>query len=143
MGDMVIRTGDMIKVTIPPPALVPGLAAPVPLTGSGATVAVAGMPVCLVGDELPEELKVPLPYTAPPCTNPGTGTLRVTLLPDNRTLLTENGSAILIKGGQFPATFTVETPATQTTPAGPVPDPLPTKTGTAEFVTTNETVAAG
>ena len=143
MTDFIMKTGDTIKVTIPPPAVVPALAAPVPLTGSSTTVIVNDMPACLAGDELPTVLRVPLPYTAPPFTNPGTGKLTLTLLPGNQTLQTSNGKAILIKGQQFTALFTVETPATQTTPAGPVPDPELAKPGTAEFITANTTAQAG
>ena len=143
MPDFIIRTGDMIKVTIPKPAVIPLLEAPVPLKGSSADVRVAGTPACLLGDELPLSLREPLPYTAPPFTNPGTGKLTLKLLPGNQTLQAKNGKAILIKGQKFAALFTVQTPATQTTPAGPVPNPLLAKPGTAEFITTNETVKAG
>lgn len=142
MGDFIIKTGDLLKITIPPPAIVPMLEAPVPLEGSGETVLVNSMPICLRGDELPDILREPLPYTAPPFTIPGTGTLTLTLLPANMTLQTSNGEPILIKGEQFPALFTVEVPANQPTPAGPVPDPVIEKPGTAEFITTNETVTA-
>ncbi len=38
------RPGDMIEVTIPPPAVIPFLEAPVPLTGSSENLAVAGTP---------------------------------------------------------------------------------------------------
>jgi hypothetical protein len=69
--------------------------------------------------------------------------LTVTLLPTNMTQQTTNDKQILIKGGQFSAMFTVEEPAMQPTPAGPVPDPVVEKPGTAEFITTNETVKAG
>jgi hypothetical protein len=143
MGDYLIRTGDQIAVTIPPPTIVAALQAPVPLSGSSTTVTVAGAPVCLVGDELPAALKGPLAYTAAPFTNPGTGRLQLTLAPANKTLRTENGQPMLIKGARFVAVFTVVTPATQTTPPGPVPDGVLTKNGTAEFITTNATVQAG
>lgn len=143
MPDFIIKTGDMVKVTIPAPAVVPMLEAPVPLTGSSTNLSVAGTPACLLGDELPAELKEPLPYTAPPFTNPGTGKLTLTLLPSNQTMIAKNGKAILIKGQQFTALFTVQVPATQTTPGGPVPDPVAAKPGTAEFITTNETVKSG
>lgn len=144
MGDYVIRTGDMLRVTIPAPAVIPMLEAPVPLSGSSTNVTVNEMPLCLQGDELPMELREPLPYTAPPFTVPGTGTLTLTLLPTNTTRQARNGGKpILIKGGAFEAMFTVETPATQTTPAGPVPDPELEKPGTAQFVTTNKMVKAG
>jgi Contractile injection system spike tip protein len=143
MADFIIKTGDMVKVTIPPPAVIPLLEAPVPLTGSSTNVTVSGSPACLLGDQLPIELQEPLPYTAPPFTNPGTGKLTLTPLPANQTLLTKDGKPILIKGQQFTALFTVETPATQTTPAGPVPDPVLAKPGTAQFITTNGTIKAG
>ena len=143
MPDFIIRTGDMIKVTIPKPAVIPLLEAPSPLQGSSTSVTVAGAPACLLGDELPLALREPLPYTAPPFTNPGTGKLTLKLLPGNQTLRAKNGKAILIKGQKFAAVFTVQTPATQTTPGGPVPDPVLAKPGTAEFITANETVQAG
>jgi hypothetical protein len=143
VGDYIIKTGDEIKLTIAPPATVPAIAAPVPLIGSSSNVVVGGSPACLRGDELPLVLAVPLAYTAAPYTNPGTGKLTLMLLPSNTTQLTENGKPILIKGQKFTAIFSVLTPATQTTPRGPVPDPVVTKPGTAEFITTNATVQAG
>ena len=144
MGDLVLRTGDLVRITIDPPAIVPGLEAPAPLTGSGGVVRAGGMSVCLQGDELPELLREPLAYTAPPFSVPGTGTLTLTLLPSNLTAITRSaGKPLLIRGGAFTALFTVEEPAMQTTPAGPVPDPVAEKPGTAQFITTNETVRAG
>lgn len=144
MTDYVIKTGDMLEVTIPEPAVVPALEALQPLTGSSTNVTIGGMPVCLQGDELPMVLRDPLPYTAPPFSIPGTGTLMLTLLPENLTTQTTNGGKpLLIRGAAFTAMFTVETPAQQPTPTGPVPDPLVEKPGTARFITTNEAVAAG
>ena len=143
MADIVIRTGDMVQITIPEPAIVPQIEAPVPLTGSSTDVTVVGTPVCLQGDELPPELRGPLVYTAPPFTIPGTGTLTLTLLPPNLTRQTTNsGKPLLLKGGTFQAMFTVDSPATQPTPGGPVPDPVVEKPGTAQFISTNEIVKA-
>ena len=65
MGDFVLRTGDTVKVTIPPPAVIPALEAPVPLAGSAETLTVCEMTACLQGDELPLILREPLAYTAP------------------------------------------------------------------------------
>jgi hypothetical protein len=63
-------------VTILPPAIVPALAAPLPLGGSGTDVLVDGTPVCLPGDiEQLAALAGSLSYTAPPFVIPGTGTL--------------------------------------------------------------------
>jgi hypothetical protein len=139
----VIKTGDFIRITIFPPAVVPMLLAPAPLVGSSADVKVMSMPVCLEGDELSPMLKAPMPYTSPPFVTPGMGTVSVTLLPLNKTMLTKNGKAMLIKGTPFPAEFTVSGPAMQPTPVGPVPDPVAKKPGMAEFITTNATVKAG
>ncbi len=141
--DFIIVTGDMIQVTISPPAIVPQLMAPVPLVGSSQKVSVGGKPICLEGDELPPSLKAPMPYTAPPYVTPGTGTLQITLLPNNKTIQTENGKKILIKGATFTVKFNVQTPAQMPTPAGPVPDPVAVKPGTAQFITTNMQVKAG
>ena len=144
MADIVIRTGDLVQITIPAPTIVPQIEAPVPLTGSSTDVIVVGTPVCLQGDELPTVLRVPLVYTAPPFTIPGTGSLTLTLMPDNLTRVTTNaGKPLLLKGGTFQAMFTVDSPATQPTPGGPVPDPVAEKPGTAQFISTNQIVKAG
>ncbi len=142
-ADYIIVSGDMIRVTIAPPTIVPQLMAPVPLAGSSRNVTVGGMPVCLEGDELPAALRGPLPYTSPPFVTPGTGTLDISLLPANKTVQTENGKKILIKGTTFTARFTVQTPAQQPSPAGPVPDPVLVKPGTAQLITANVKVKAG
>ncbi len=137
MAEFVIKNGDMLQVTVPPPALVPPLVAPVPLIGTGTTVLVNHQPICLEGDELPPVLRVPLPYTAPPFVTPGVGTLTVTLSPANKTLRTSvSGRSALLKGATFMATFTVTLPAMQPTPVGPIPDPVVTKPCTAQFITT-------
>ena len=143
MGDFIIRTGDMIHVMINPPAIIPQLEAPVPLEASTGGIVVDGLPACVAGDEVPPPLRGPMPYTAPPFIIPGMGTMQVMLGPDNMTVqTTTGGKRLLIRGGPFPVMFIVEAPAMQPTPAGPVPDPEVTKPGTAQFVTTNETVIA-
>jgi hypothetical protein len=143
VGDFIIKTQDMIQITIPPPAIVPMLMAPVPLIGSGTTVMIGGMPVCLQGDELPPTLMAPLPYTAPPFVTPGMGKLTIMLAPTNLSKQTENGKPIILKGATFQASFAVQSPAMQPTPAGPVPDPVMTKPGTCQFITTNINTQAG
>jgi hypothetical protein len=141
--DFVIKSGDMIQITVPPPALVPQLVAPVPLVGSSTSVMIGGQPACLLGDELPVAIKGPLTYTAPPFVTPGTGTLQIVLLPNNMTSQTMNGSPMLLKGATFQAMFNVASPAMQPTPTGPVPDPLVVKPCTAQFITTNTSLMAG
>jgi Contractile injection system spike tip protein len=143
VDDFIIKTGDMLQVTVPPPALVPQLMAPVPLVGSSTSVMISGQPICLQGDELPAALKGPLMYTAPPFVTPGTGSLQIILLPSNLTLQSTNGSPILLKGTTFQAMFQVQSPAMQPTPAGPIPDPVMVKPCTAQFITTNISVMAG
>jgi hypothetical protein len=137
MADFVIKTGDLIQVTIDPPAIVPPLMPPIPLVGSSTTMSVMGVPACLKGDELPVEVSTPLPYTAPPFVTPGMGTLKIILLPDNLTVRTKNQAEIILKGATFPVMFEVSTPAMMPTPAGPVPDPVAVKPGTAQFITTD------
>ena len=142
MGDFVIKDGDQIQITVPPPAVVPQLMAPVPLTGSSTNVLIAGSPACLPGDELPPSIQGPLTYTSPPYVTPGTGTLQIILAPSNMTTVTPNGKPMLLKGETFQAIFNVQSPAMMPTPAGPQPDPLMVKQATAQFITTNTTVTA-
>jgi len=140
MGDFLIKTGDMIQINVPPPALVPQLVAPVPLNGSSTDVLIAGSAACLQGDELPQSIQSPLMYTSPPYVTPGTGTIKIILAPNNLTQTTPNGKPMLLKGGTFQAIFNVQSPAMMPTPAGPQPDPVMVKTGTAQFITTNTNV---
>lgn len=141
-ADFIIKTGDMIQITIPPPAIVPMLMAPIPLIGTSMDLC-ESMPICLQGDEHPPTIKGPMPYTAPPFVTPGVGTVTIIVLPTNLTVLTTNGKPILIKGATFQAIFNVSAPAMQPTPGGPVPDPLLVKTGTAQFITTTVLEKAG
>ena len=142
-ADFIIKTGDFIRITIFPPAIVPMLIPPIPMIGTSKDMMVVKMPVCLEGDELPLMIRAPMPYTAPPFVTPGTGMVSVTLTPMNKTLQTKSGGkAILIKGTPFIAEFQVMAPAIQPTPV-PVPDPVLKKPGMAEFITTNVTVKAG
>jgi len=137
MSDFIIKTGDMLQVTVPPPAIVPQLMAPVPLIGTGMTVLINNQPVCLQGDELPPMLRAPLPYTAPPFVTPGMGTLSIILLPTNLTMRSMySNKPALLKGGPFQAIFSVTVPAMQPTPVGPVPDPVVVKPCQAQFITT-------
>ncbi len=142
MGDFIIKTGDQIQITVPPPAIVPQLMAPVPLTGSSTSVQVGGSPACLQGDELPPAIQGPLMYTSPPFVTPGTGTIQIVLMPTNLTMTTQNGKPMLLKGATFQAIFNVTSPAMQPTPVGPIPDPVMVKPCTAQFITTNTTVQA-
>jgi hypothetical protein len=141
-ADFIIKTGDMIQITIPPPTIVPQLAAPVPMVGSAATVLTSGMATCVSGDEVPPSVRGPLTYTAPPYLTPGTGILTIILLPTNLTVPTNTGGKpIIIKGSTFMAKFTVAVPAVN--PITGDPDPLAEKVGTAQFITSNVLTKAG
>jgi hypothetical protein len=142
-ADFIIRTGDFIRIMIPPPTIIPSVVAPVPLMGTGMTLMVVGRPTCLLGDELPPMLRAPQPYTSPPFVTPGMGLFTVILTPTNQTQQTLNGRPILIRGTPFIVQFQVSVPAMQPTPAGPIPDPMLLKPGTGQFITTNPTVMAG
>ncbi len=133
----ILVTGDMLQITVPPPAIVPMVIAPVPLIGSSTKVMIMGMPACLDGDELPAMLKSPVPYTAPPYVTPGMGSFQIMLLPTNKTAKGKDSSKpMLLKGTTFQAKFQVSSPAMMPTPAGPQPDPLMVKMCTAQFITT-------
>ncbi len=140
-SDLIIKTGDQIKITIPPPTVVPSIQAPVPLIGTSKLVTVTMMAACLEGDELPKALVTPQPYTAPPYLTPGTGTLSLKLTPANKSKVAkDSGSAILLKGATFTAEFQVVAPAID--PIKGDPDPVLKKTGTAQFLTTNQSAKA-
>jgi hypothetical protein len=145
MADFLLRTGDLLQITMVAPTVVPAVAKPVALRGSSTTVSAIGKLACLRGDELPDELKVPVPYTEPPFLVPGTGTFSILLPPSHFTLLARNGLVLLLKGGPFPVVFKVATPATNPVPVPGVPktDTKPLKQGTGQFLTTNATVRIG
>lgn len=143
MPGVVVKTGDMIQITIMPPAVVPMVIPPIPMVGTGVAALVMGMPICVFGDELPPPLRVPLPYIAPPFVTPGMGTLTLILTPANFTAITMvSNKPVLIAGAPFTATFNVTVPAMMPTPAGPVPDPLLVKPGIAQFIPTFMTLTA-
>ena len=140
--DYIIKTGDMIKFTFPPPIVIPPIMAPVALVGKGFST-VLKMLACVEGDELPPPLLAVLPYTQPPFVVPGTGTLKVTLTPTNKSAISKDKKGkYLVKGTPFVAEFQVVKPA-QLPPPVALPDPLMKKVGTAEFITTNTIVKAG
>lgn len=141
-ADFIIKTGDMIQITIAPPAVVPSLIAPVPLVGSSSNVKVNQMLICLEGDELPKMLLSPQPYFCPPFVVPGMVMVSLKLNPTNKTMISKNKKPILIKGTPFVAEFQVTAPA-QMPPPISTPDPVMKKVGTAQFITTNINVKAG
>ena len=114
------------------------------LSGSG-PAKVAGKPVCVAGDEK----KVTVPgcmYITPQFSIPGTGTLKIAALAPNQTTKAEKsgGKPMLLKGGNFTASFEVQTPAQQPPPgpSAPIPDATPMYSGRGRFLTVNATVRA-
>jgi hypothetical protein len=135
--DYIICNNDMIQITPTPPMICPSLSAPIPLVASGLST-VNDMAVCLEGDELPPALKSPVPYMSGAFVTPGTVSVSITLQPTNKTQVAQDsGKPMLLKGQTFQVSFSVQSPAMQPTPTGPVPDPVAQKTGTAQFITTN------
>ncbi len=134
----ILTTGDMLQITVPPPAIVPMAVAPIPLIGTGTSILIMGKPCCLEGDEVPPPLKAPMPYTSPPYVTPGMGSFQIILAPDNKSAKGQaSNKAVLLKGTTFQAKFQVSSPAMMPTPAGPQPDPLMVKMCTAQFITTD------
>jgi hypothetical protein len=75
---------------------------------------------------------------SPPFVTPGTVSVSITLQPSNKTQVAQDsGKAMLLKGQTFQVKFSVQSPAMQPSPTGPVPDPVSVKMGTAQFITTN------
>lgn len=134
--------GDLLQVTIHPPAVVPLLVAPVPLVASGFAT-VDGKAVCVEGDELPPSLRSPIQYMCPPFVVPGMGKLSVSLASDHKTATAaDEGHVMLRKGATFQVKFEVQVPAQQPSPGGPVPDATPSYAGTAQFISTDSLAVA-
>jgi hypothetical protein len=115
------------------------------LTGSGPKT-LGGTKVCVSGDE--SLVSVPgCMYMTPVYSIPGTGTLAIAALagdqlaPNSQT----GGKAMMIKGSQFTAKFSVQAPAMQPPPGpgSPIPDATPEYSGQGSFLTTNIKFKAG
>jgi hypothetical protein len=109
------------------------------LQGSGPAT-LQGKKVCVDGDE--KNVSVPgCPYMTPQYSIPGTGTLKINALAGNQKAqkTQTGGKAVLLKGGQYTATFEVQTPAQQPPPGPgpPIPDATPQYSGQGMFLTTN------
>ena len=112
------------------------------LKGSGPAT-VNGKKICVDGDE--KKVSVPgCTYMTPQYCIPGVGTLEIDALAgDQKASKTKTGGApVLLKGGNFTAKFSVQTPAQQPPPGpgGPIPDSTAQYSGSGMFLTTNLTV---
>lgn len=98
-----------------------------------------GKKLCIVGDEGSVSVKGCMYITASHPI-PGTGTLEIAALAPSQKAKesTTDGKKLMLKGGDFTARFTVQSPAQQPAPPGPnVPDATPQYSGQGSFVTTN------
>lgn len=104
---------------------------------------VKGKKICVDGDE--KKVSVPgCAYMTPQYCIPGVGTLEIDALAgDQKAGKTKTGGkVVLLKGGNFTAKFSVQTPAQQPPPGpgGPIPDSTAQYSGSGMFLTTNLTV---
>ncbi len=137
MADFILIDGDQATFL---PAFTPAIVVVQPgvLTGGGAAT-FNGKPVCVEGDE--GSVEVPgCTYIAGSFVIPGVGTLKIQALGgDQVASKTRSGQKkVLLLGSTFTAVFEVQSPAMMPVPlAPPVPDPVPSYTGSGMFVTTN------
>ena len=140
--EQIIRTGDQVQFLPNFGAAILLAPAITVITGSAATVSVAGMTACVEGDE--KNVTLPgIPYMSGSFVTPGTCTLTIQQLgADQKSMKTKiAGKAVILKGTMFTAKMTVMSPAMQPNPpAPPVPDPVATSVGQGMFITTNVTV---
>jgi hypothetical protein len=140
--DQIIRTGDQAQFNPNFGAAI--LLAPAigVITGSAATVMVAGMIACVEGDE--KSVVVPgIPYMSGSFVTPGVCTLTIQMLGADQTSKKTRigGRPVILKGTTFTARMQVLSPAMQPNPpAPPIPDPVPMNMGTGMFITSNVTV---
>ncbi|MGR9014461.1 MAG: hypothetical protein ACU83U_12530 [Gammaproteobacteria bacterium] len=109
------------------------------LEGSGPAT-IAGKKICVDGDE--KNVSVPgCVYMTPQYCIPGTGTLEIDALADDQKAgkTKTGGKPVLLKGSEFSANFSVQTPAQQPPPGpgSPIPDSTPQYSGSGMFITTN------
>lgn len=144
MGDYVLVDGDLALFG-PGFGVATVLVLPGRLSGSG-PLRVTGKRACVDGDE--GSVSVPgCMYTAPPYVIPGSGTLAISALAGDQLAPTSRtgGVKLMVKGSQFTAKFSVQSPAMQPPPGpgSPIPDASPEYSGSGSFQTTNLTVKAG
>jgi hypothetical protein len=132
----IIQTGDMLQIMMIPPCIVLTAVAPLPVVGTSTKTMLNMVPACLEGDELPPVLKGPQPYVSAAFVG-GMGTFEILLKPENKSSKGKESKPYLLKGTVFDCKFTVTVPGQMITPGGPVADPVATKMGKCQFITTN------
>ncbi len=138
MSDYILITGDFAifdansfsgLTFIPPPP-------PFVLSGNG-KMKINGQVICVEGDE--GNVQIPCGYNTQSCPQPGAGVLTIESLNSNQKAQKNKsgGKSVLLKGSQFNAKFTVNSPAMN--PQAATPDPLAAQgyKGQGEFNTNN------
>lgn len=138
MGDYVIVDGDKANF-LPSFGAATVVVQPGTITGSGPAT-FDGKKLCIEGDESSVSVAGCM-YMTPQYSIPGTGTLKIDSLAGDQvaTKTHTDGTAVILKGGNFNATFEVQSPAQQPPPGpgSPIPDSTSQYSGNGSFVTTN------
>ncbi len=138
MSDLILLDGDK-AIFIPAFGAATVVVQPGNLKGSGPGT-VQGKKICVDGDE--KQVKVQgCMYFTPQYSIPGVGTLEIAALAGNQkaSKTQTGGKKVLLKGGNFTAKFSVQTPAQQPPPGpgAPIPDATPQYSGNGSFIPTN------
>jgi hypothetical protein len=139
--EQIIRSGDQVQFLPSFGAAILIAPAMTVITGSAATVSVAGMTACVDGDE--KTVMLPgIPYISGSFVTPGTCMLQIQSLgADQKSMKTKiMGKPVILKGTMFTAKMTVMSPAMQPAAPSPIPDPVVSGMGQGMFITTNVTV---
>ncbi len=138
MSDYILIDGDVVSF-LPIFGAAVVVVQPGTLQGSGPAT-LSGSSVCIEGDEANVEVPGCM-YVAPPYVIPGAGTLKIDSLADDQvaTKTYTDGTAVMLKGGQFTAKFEVQSPAQQPPPGpgSPIPDSSTEYAGQGSFITAN------
>jgi Contractile injection system spike tip protein len=138
MLDSILLEGDK-AVFLPNFGAAVVVVRPGDLTGSGPAT-IKGKMICVDGDEKQVQVSG-CTYMTPQYSIPGVGTLEIAALADNQkaTKTKTGGKPVLLKGSNFTAKFSVQTPAQQPPPGpgSPIPDATSQYSGNGMFVTTN------
>jgi hypothetical protein len=141
MLDSILTEGDK-AIFMPNFGVAVVVVQPGNLKGSGPGT-IKGKKICVEGDE--KKVKISgCTYFTPQYCIPGVGTLEIAALAgDQKATKTKTGKkAVLLKGGNFTAKFSVMTPAQQPPPGpgAPIPDSSPQYSGNGRFMTSNFTI---
>jgi hypothetical protein len=141
MLNLTLKTDDLIVFVPLGQHICPDLVAPLPLKGTSKIYKILGKPICLEGDEFPQNLKKPLTYISPPYVIPGQGTLdwKPPASLFSITAKSENKKMVVLPP-PFQVEFKVTVPAMQP-PPGPGP-PVPDGSTTKKFLVQYQSVGA-